>query len=914
MSESPDAEAELDRLLHECLDRPEDEWIAALEERCAAHPHHAAALRRRFGMLARLGMADASLDAAHAETVSGPATEPRALDLPGYDIGEVMGGGSMGVVYGGVRERDRQPVAVKVLHGHLLGSEGARHRFQREADLAGRVEHPNLCGVLEAGIRAGIPYLVMRRIRGISLKEWIPGQDRTVGDEVRTRDVLRWGEQVARALDAIHGSGLVHRDVKPGNIMVEGDGADSRAVLVDFGLAREEGTDRFTATGEIVGSPAYLSPEALSAAPGEPSQDIYALGATLFEALTGRLPFVAPTREGLFRAVLTGEVPSVGELAGMRARDGDLVLATAMAKEAGQRYQSAAAMASDLAALAEGRPVSVRAPGPVARMGRWFARHPVPAVGFAALALAFAVSLWAWSDAASARRRAESLALQHAAAGWVGKGRMQLARAAVARDPTPRALGALQAAVAAFRRGALGSVADALPGVPDGIRFAAGGWCVRVGDVELDARGGRAPAARGRDRRVDRGRGLEAHIEARSDVLVLAREGAPAVSVADFGFGRAAVAVDPRGRMVATAEGDGAVRLWTPEGALLQVLEVGSGSAATCVAFDAEGDRLVSASRDGSVHTWAVEPEGLWRWGEVLALAPTALGGAALALPSGAIVGCDADGSESWRQPLPGVAGLAGDGRRLVARDRSGVLWVLDGDGGGEPRAWSNAAAGAAPPLDAPLAIGEGGVAAVVDSESRTLWLARAEDGASRWAAPSPITALAVGSGGALVATADGELRRISWDGVEAKRFERQPAAVTVLVIGVDGRWIAGSQGRAGLWDAEAAQPVTVWSVEGTVRAAAWIDDDRWAMATSAGELRVDRFVGGRAEAEWVSARHRFVRWGLLPIGGRSLLDAGGRLGVRRWELDLEALRARADRLVAPDRDGDAARRVLEQK
>ena len=252
-----------------------------------------------------------------------------------YRLDGLLGRGGMGEVRLGHDERLGRPVAVKLLHHSMAADEGARRRFEDEARAAAQLVHPNAVAVFDTGEHEGIPYIVM---------ECLPG--RTLADEIaegpmpapRVRAVAL---QVLSALEAAHRAGVIHRDVKPGNILLTADGT---AKVGDFGIAKTaEGLDH-TATGMIVGTPSYLAPERITGSPATARSDLYAVGVVLYEALAGAKPFHDRSPLAL-AAALQHEAPRpLGALA--PGADAALVAATerAMARDPADRFASASSM------------------------------------------------------------------------------------------------------------------------------------------------------------------------------------------------------------------------------------------------------------------------------------------------------------------------------------------------------------------------------------------------------------------------------------------------------------------------------------------------------------------------------------------------------------------------------------------
>ncbi len=264
-----------------------------------------------------------------------------------YELGPTLGRGGMGEVRSAVDHRLSRTVAVKLLHQGVDPS--ARQRFEDEAMAAAQLVHPNVVGVFDTGEHDGVAYIVMERLPG-----------RTLADEIATGPlpiarVRAVADQVLRALEAAHDAGIIHRDIKPGNVLLTDDGT---AKVADFGIAKmEEGNDH-TATGMVIGTPSYLAPERILGQPATAQSDVYAVGVVLHEALTGDRPFDDPSPVAAADAARCQEPPSL-ELA---RPDADAALVRAiersMAKQPGDRFQTAAAMRS---ALEEG--VAAPVPG-----------------------------------------------------------------------------------------------------------------------------------------------------------------------------------------------------------------------------------------------------------------------------------------------------------------------------------------------------------------------------------------------------------------------------------------------------------------------------------------------------------------------------------------------------------------------
>jgi serine/threonine protein kinase len=200
-----------------------------------------------------------------------------------YRILARLGEGGMGVVFRATRDGDGATVALKVLREELTHDTAYRRRLAREARAAAEVDHPNLARVLEAGEADGRAYLAVHYVEGRSLAERL-----TAEGPLPPADLLRLAAEVGAGLDVLHGRGLVHRDVKPANILLAADGT---AVLADFGLARGRADTVLTRPGQVLGTLDYLAPELIRGEPAGPPSDLYALGCVLFECIAGAPPF-----------------------------------------------------------------------------------------------------------------------------------------------------------------------------------------------------------------------------------------------------------------------------------------------------------------------------------------------------------------------------------------------------------------------------------------------------------------------------------------------------------------------------------------------------------------------------------------------------------------------------------------------
>jgi serine/threonine protein kinase/formylglycine-generating enzyme required for sulfatase activity len=348
--------------------------------------------------------------------------EPSADRIAHYKIIRQIGRGGQATVYLAEDPKLRRQVALKVLEVGPAANNQAIERFRREAAITSKLDHPGICPVYDIGQDRSVLYIAMRYVEGETLATRI-AEATTDGDGSMTVDLeseatdrsqekagprtstppriaetIAIFEQAARALHVAHEHGVIHRDIKPGNLMVTKAGVP---VLLDFGLAQEaEGGDvSLTLTGDMTGTPAYMSPEQLTAhrIRLDRRTDVYSLGVTLYEALTLRRPFEAPTREGLYKQILTKDPPDARGLNRHISSDLLVVLNTALEKDQDRRYQTALDLAEELRRVRMHEPIVAKPVGPVVRLARWAQRSPAlaAAVGglFAAISIGLVVAL-----------------------------------------------------------------------------------------------------------------------------------------------------------------------------------------------------------------------------------------------------------------------------------------------------------------------------------------------------------------------------------------------------------------------------------------------------------------------------------------------------------------------------------------
>lgn len=407
---------ELRRIVAECLDLLETHGDSAVDEICRRYPQHETAIRQRIRNLKAMGLVG-PVGAAEEEKIPERLGEFRLLRR--------LGSGGMGVVYLAVQEGLGREVALKLVRPEQLFFPGARERFRREVESIAKVQHPGIVPVHTVGEENGIPYFAMERVLGCTLADalnalqdgsWqgkeissLTGRDLFEAVLSRTPEgsdlpesaetswvfegsyadaCLRIVRQAAEALDHAHRRGILHRDMKPSNLMITPSG---RVMLLDFGLASSTGgaTSALTRTGANLGSLPYMSPEQLQGdfKALDARADIYALGVTLYEMLALRSPYLNANAEITRKLIEQGKPAPLRTLNRSISWDAETVCLKAMDRDRERRYASASDFARDLENVLDRRPIEGRRASLLLRARRWTQRRPAAAMGLAAATL-----------------------------------------------------------------------------------------------------------------------------------------------------------------------------------------------------------------------------------------------------------------------------------------------------------------------------------------------------------------------------------------------------------------------------------------------------------------------------------------------------------------------------------------------
>jgi WD40 repeat protein/tRNA A-37 threonylcarbamoyl transferase component Bud32 len=302
--------------------------------------------------------------------------------VPGYEIIEELGRGGMGVVYKARQLRLNRLVALKMVLAGDHADQTSRIRFLAEAEAVARLQHPHIVQLFESSQHEGLPYFTLEYVSGGSLARKIGGVP------LPPRQAADLLERVARAAHHAHEHGIVHRDLKPANVLLDAEGTPK---ITDFGLAKHTQLgEGLTATGAVMGTPAYMAPEqarGLGKHVG-PAADVYALGAILYECLTGRPPFQAPTPAETLLLVLETDPVAPHRLQPGLPRDLENVCLKCLAKDPKRRYPSSCELADDLRRFLEDQPVRAQAAGLLERSAKWARRRPALAALLAVCVLA----------------------------------------------------------------------------------------------------------------------------------------------------------------------------------------------------------------------------------------------------------------------------------------------------------------------------------------------------------------------------------------------------------------------------------------------------------------------------------------------------------------------------------------------
>jgi eukaryotic-like serine/threonine-protein kinase len=899
-------------------------WSGNLESQAALPP--AASSENATLPPAPAALSEAATLAHEAPASSDTATLPQAngsangvssgIAIPGYELLSELGRGGMGVVYKARQRNLNRLVALKMIlaGGHAAATE--RARFQTEAEAIARLQHPNIVQVHEVGDHEGKPYFSLEFCGGGSLERKLNGTP------LPARAAAALVETLARAMHAAHTQQIIHRDLKPANVLLLEDGTPK---ITDFGLAKKLDEAGQTHAGAVMGTPSYMAPEQAGGQTVGPLADVYALGAILYECLTGRPPFKAATALDTIMQVASDEPVPPSQLQSRTPRDLETICLKCLQKEPRKRYGSALELAADLRRFLNGEPIRARPVGRFERGVKWVKRQPALAGMLAVVVLltvvSFAIFVGLWLNADHERRRAlkaqQSEAEQREIAIKAADQSRQDARAARTAETladrrktlaeereqeTQYQLATTNVLLseALWDSHNVRAARERLAAVPLSLRKWEWHYLYRQYHGNILALRAHTDSIGSVAFSPDGARLATASLDMKAAVWD-ATTGQQLFQLSGHTGPVNSVAFSPDGTRLATACQDQKIRLWDArDGRQLQLL-TGHTNSVSCVAFSPDGKLLASASHDNTARLWdahtgaflhELKGHALWVYKLAFSADSTRL---ATASADRTVRLWDAQTGEplpvvikGHQNPVFAVA-FSPDGTRLATASSDGTERVWDARTG---KQLFQLKGHTAPVHGVAFSPDGSQLATASDDQTVRLWDGHTGEPLRVLTGHThAVKNLAFSPDGARLATAGADATVQVWDvrsDKQYREFKGHTGLVFSAAFSPDGTQLAtaSSDGKAALWDARTGQKLRVFKGHAGFVWSASLSPDGMLLAT-AGNDRTARLWDARTgeQLHVLRGHSDAVKNLAFSPDGTRLATAGADSNVRLWDV-----------------------------